>query len=142
MPTRRKTSRWQALSTERVHPKSARLDRLGVERVVALLQAEDRRVLEALRKARPAIVRAATAFRETYMAGGNCFLFGAGTSGRLAVLEAAELPPTFGTEPRRVVAVIAGGRSAVFRAREGAEDRADEGVRGAGKARPGDLIIG
>jgi N-acetylmuramic acid 6-phosphate etherase len=133
---------WQKLKTERVHPKSARLDRLGVERVVALLQSEDRRVLEALRRARPAIVRAAKAFRDTYLAGGNCLLFGAGTSGRLAVLEAAELPPTFGTDPRRVVAVIAGGRSAVFRAREGAEDRGDEGARGAAKARPGDLVIG
>jgi N-acetylmuramic acid 6-phosphate etherase len=142
MASRRKASRWQVLSTERVHPKSARLDRLGVERIVALLQAEDRRVLEALRKARPAVVRAAGIFRDTYLAGGNCFLFGAGTSGRLAVLEAAELPPTFGTDPRRIVAVIAGGRSAVFRAREGAEDRADEGVRGGAKARPGDLAIG
>lgn len=142
MAIRRKASRWQVLSTERVHPKSARLDRLGVERVVALLQTEDRRVLAALRKARPAIVRAATIFRDTYLAGGTCLLFGAGTSGRLAVLEAAELPPTFGTDPRRVVAVIAGGRSAVFRAREGAEDRADEGVRGGAEARPGDLVIG
>ena len=133
---------WQKLKTERVHPKSARLDRLGVARVVALLQAEDRRVLEALRRARPAIVGAAEIFRDTYLAGGNCLLFGAGTSGRLAVLEAAELPPTFGTDPRRVVAVIAGGRSAVFRAREGAEDRGDDGARGAAKARPGDLVIG
>lgn len=142
MPSRKKASRWRSLSTERVHPKSARLDRLGVERVVALLQAEDRRVLEALRRARPAIVRAAEIFRDTYLSGGNCLLFGAGTSGRLAVLEAAELPPTFGTDPRRVVAVIAGGRNAVFRAREGAEDRGDEGERGAAKARPGDLVIG
>jgi N-acetylmuramic acid 6-phosphate etherase len=60
----------------------------------------------------------------------------------LAVLEAAELPPTFGTNPRRVRAVIAGGRSAVFRAREGAEDRAGEGKRLAGVARPGDVVIG
>ena len=60
----------------------------------------------------------------------------------LAVLEAAELPPTFGTDPRRVVAMIAGGRSAVFRAREGAEDRADEGARGQpvpGQVAPGRL---
>ena len=133
---------WRRLKTERVHPKSERLDRMGVERVVALLQAEDRRVLEALRKARPAIVRAAGIFRDTYLAGRNCLLFGAGTSGRLAVLEAAELPPTFGTDPRRVVALIAGGRSAVFRAREGAEDRRDEGARGAAKTRAGDLAIG
>ena len=142
MPVRRKATEWSTLATEGVHPKSSRLDRLGVGRVVALLQSEDRRVLAALRGARPAIVRAAEAFRDTYLAGGNCLLFGAGTSGRLAVLEAAELPPTFGTDPGRVVAVIAGGRNAVFRAQEGAEDRNDEGARGGAKARPGDLAIG
>ncbi len=80
--------------------------------------------------------------RETYLSGGNVYLFGAGTSGRLAVLEAAELPPTFGTDPRRVRAIIAGGRSAVFRAKEGAEDRFGEGRQAAGRAKPGDLVIG
>jgi N-acetylmuramic acid 6-phosphate etherase len=133
---------WKRLSTEAVNPKSARLDRLGIERIVALMQVEDRRVLEALRKARPAIVRAARFFQETYLSGGICFLFGAGTSGRLAVLEAAELPPTFGTDPRRARAVIAGGRGAVFRAKEGAEDRVEEGARAATRARKGDLAIG
>ncbi len=133
---------WNKLSTERIHPKSARLDRLGIERIIAFMQAEDRRVLESLRQARPAIVRAAEVFRRTYLGGGKCFLFGAGTSGRLAVVEAAELPPTFGTDPRRVVAVIAGGRSAVFRAKEGAEDRFDEGARNAERVRPPDLVIG
>jgi N-acetylmuramic acid 6-phosphate etherase len=135
-------SAWKKLSTERVHPKSARLDRVGIEKIVVLMQAEDRRVLEALAKARPAIVRAAELFRATWLAGRTCFLFGAGTSGRLAVLEAAELPPTFGTSPRRIVAVIAGGRSAVFRAKEGAEDRLAGGAHAAGKARAGDLVIG
>jgi len=133
---------WKKLSTESVHPKSARLDRVGIEKIVAFMQAEDRRVLEALAKARPAIVRVAGLFRATWLSGRTCFLFGAGTSGRLAVLEAAELPPTFGTDPRRVVAVIAGGRSAVFQAKEGAEDRHADGARGAGKARTGDLVIG
>jgi N-acetylmuramic acid 6-phosphate etherase len=106
------------------------------------MQSEDREVLRALRQARPEIVRAAEIFRETYLSGGNCLLFGAGTSGRLAVLEAAELPPTFGTDPRRVRAAIAGGRGAVFRSREGAEDRFAEGLLAAEKARPGDLVIG
>jgi N-acetylmuramic acid 6-phosphate etherase len=142
MATGKKGSRWRRLATEGIHPKSARLDRLGIERTVSLLQSEDRKVLTALRQARPAIVQAANAFRDAYLAGRNCFLFGAGTSGRLVVLEAAELPPTFGTDPRRVVAVIAGGRSAVFRAREGAEDRADDGARRAARVRPGDLVIG
>jgi N-acetylmuramic acid 6-phosphate etherase len=133
---------WRRLRTESVNPRSARLDRLGPERVVALMQAEDRSVLRALRDARPAIARAARMLRDTYLAGGDALLFGAGTSGRLAVLEAAELPPTFGTEPRRVRASIAGGRGAVYRSREGAEDSRTEGWRGAGRARACDLVIG
>jgi N-acetylmuramic acid 6-phosphate etherase len=133
---------WRQLSTEAANPKSARLDRLGIERVVALMQSEDRRVLGALRKARPEIVRAAEAFRDVWVGGRSCWLFGAGTSGRLAVLESAELPPTFGTDPKRVQAVIAGGRGAVFRAKEGAEDRADKGSRAAAKSSKGDLAIG
>ena len=70
------------------------------------MQSEDRRVLAAARGARPAIVEAAEACAETFRTGGVCYLFGAGTSGRLAVIEAAELPPTFGTDPKRVKAVI------------------------------------
>ena len=135
-------SRWQRLATESTNPKSAKLDRLGIARVVALMQAEDRRVLAAARRARPAIVRAAEAFAKTFRSGGTCFLFGAGTSGRLAVIEAAELPPTFGTDPKRVRAVIAGGRGAVFRAREGAEDDSEDGARRAGPVRRGDCVIG
>ncbi len=128
--------------TEAAHPRSARLDRLGPARIVALMQEEDRRVLAALRKARPSIARAAEWFRATYVAGGDVHLFGAGTSGRLAVLEAAELPPTFGTDPRRVRAAVAGGRAAVFRAKEGAEDDARAGSRAGAGARRGDLAIG
>ncbi|MGH9400438.1 MAG: N-acetylmuramic acid 6-phosphate etherase [Thermoanaerobaculia bacterium] len=142
MASRRQAGPWRRLSTERTNPASRLLDRLGIARTVALMQREDRRVLAALTAARPAIVRAAELLRACYRSGGTCYLFGAGTSGRLAVLEAAELPPTFGTDPRRVRAVIAGGRGAVFRAREGAEDRASEGARGASPARPGDLAVG
>ena len=106
------------------------------------MQSEDRRVLAALVRARREIVRAAEALREVYLSGGNCLIFGAGTSGRLGVLEAAELPPTFGTSPSRVRAFMAGGRSAVFRAREGAEDARREGERRAARAGFGDLAIG
>jgi N-acetylmuramic acid 6-phosphate etherase len=106
------------------------------------MQSEDRRVLAALARARREIVRAAEALREVYLSGGNCLIFGAGTSGRLGVLEAAELPPTFGTSPSRVRAFMAGGRSAVFRAREGAEDARREGERRAARAGFGDLVIG
>jgi len=133
---------WRRLATERPHPRSARLDRLGIAGIVALMQAEDRRVLAAVSRARPAIVAAARLFAQAYRSGRTCWLFGAGTSGRLAVVEAAELPPTFGTDPRRVRAVIAGGDRSVFRAREGAEDRYHEGFRAAGAAIQGDFVIG
>ena len=139
---RKRARVWKRLATEAVNPRSAELDRVGIAKVVALMQSEDRRVLAALKVARPAIVQAAEAFRETFRRGGRCWLFGAGTSGRLAVLEAAELPPTFGTNPRRVQAVIAGGRGAVFRAREGAEDRYEDGFERANRTRAGDLAIG
>ncbi|MEO8432266.1 MAG: N-acetylmuramic acid 6-phosphate etherase [Acidobacteriota bacterium] len=133
---------WKRLATEGVHPRSRRLDRLGPAGVVALMQSEDRRVVSALQSARGPIVRAAKILRDAYASGARCVLFGAGTSGRLAVIEAAELPPTFGTDPSRVRAVIAGGPRAVFRAKEGAEDREDEGARGASRLRPGDVAIG
>ena len=135
-------SRWRKLATERAHPASSRLDRLGIAGTVALMQREDRRVLAALTAARPALAAAARAFRVCFLSGGTCWLYGAGTSGRLAVLEAAELPPTFGISPGRVRAVMAGGRAAVFRSREGAEDRRAEGSRLASAARAGDLVIG
>jgi len=133
---------WRNLVTEGTNPRSGRLDRLGPSRIVGLMQSEDRAVLAALRRARRSIARAAELLRETYLSGRDCHLFGAGTSGRLAVLEAAEIPPTFGTAPRRVRAVMAGGRAAVFRSREGAEDRLEEGARGANRVKRGDLVIG
>src|SRR4029450_8706682 len=95
---------------------SSRLDRLGVARLVARMQAEDRRALSAVAGARREIIRAAEGLRDTYSSGGTCLIFGAGTSGRLGVLEAAELPPTFGTLPKRVRAFMAGGGRAGFRA--------------------------
>src|SRR5215831_8817665 len=102
-------SRWRKLTTERAHPGSRRLDRLGIPGTISFMQREDRRVLAALAAARPALAAAARAFRECFVSGGTCWLFGAGTSGRLAVLEAAELPPTFGIAAGRVRAVMAGG---------------------------------
>src|SRR5262245_8606572 len=142
MAPRRTASAWRRLPTEAVHVGSARLDRLDVAQIVSRMQREERRVVSALAGAKGSIVRAAEALRETYLSGGDCLIFGAGTSGRLGVLEAAELPPTFGTEPRRVRAHMAGGRGAVFRAREGAEDDRAEGERQAERARSGDLVLG
>jgi N-acetylmuramic acid 6-phosphate etherase len=135
-------STWAGLPTEGRHPGSRDLDLLPTADVVALLIEEDRRGLAAALAHRDAIARAAEWLAEALAGGGSVLLTGAGTSGRLGVLEAAECPPTFGTAPERIRAAIAGGDAAVFAAREGAEDREDEGRAAAGELGRGDLLIG
>ena len=135
-------SRWARLLTESRNPRSRTLDALPTERVVALLLDEDRRALVAAARERRPIARAARLAAEVLEAGGDVVLIGAGTSGRLAVLEAAECPPTFGTDPRRVRAVMAGGNESVFFSREGAEDRDDIGRDEGGRLGPKDLLVG
>jgi N-acetylmuramic acid 6-phosphate etherase len=125
MPRR---SAWEDLPTEAIHPESSNLHRRGARSVLALLSREDLRVAGAVRTEAARIERAAVAVAHALARGGRVFLVGAGTSGRLGVLEAAECPPTFGTEPDSIVALIAGGPRAVFRSVEGAEDREDEGT--------------
>jgi N-acetylmuramic acid 6-phosphate etherase len=133
---------WRDLPTERRHPETLDLDVQPVERVVERVLVEDRAALSATLAQSDRIARAAEWMAETLSSGGDVVMVGAGTSGRLAVLEAAECPPTFGTEPERVRAVIAGGEDAVFRAREGAEDREDEGRRAGAALTARDLCIG
>jgi N-acetylmuramic acid 6-phosphate etherase len=133
---------WGSLPTEARHPASGDLDRSSLEDVVSLLLEEDRRGLEAALREREAVAQAAAWVAETLTGGGTVVLAGAGASGRLGVLEAAECPPTFGTEPERIRAVIAGGPEAVFSAREGAEDVAEDGRRAARDLAAGDLLIG
>jgi N-acetylmuramic acid 6-phosphate etherase len=96
---------------------------------VTRLHESDRTVFDALGAALPAIARAADAIAERLETGGRWFYAGAGTSGRLGALDAAELPPTFGTDPSLVVALLAGGRAAMFEAVEGAEDDSAAGAR-------------
>jgi N-acetylmuramic acid 6-phosphate etherase len=133
---------WAALLTESRNPRSERLDALPTARVVALLLDEDRRALGAAAGQGAAIARAAVLVAEAMRRGGRVVFIGAGTSGRLGVLEAAECPPTFGTDPDRIRAVMAGGEDAVFRAVEGAEDRAEDGGGEAARLRQGDVLIG
>jgi N-acetylmuramic acid 6-phosphate etherase len=112
--------------------------------LVTRLHEADRAVFDALGAALPAIARAADAIAERLAAGGRWFYTGAGSSGRLGALDAAELPPTFGTDPSLVVALVAGGRAAVFEAVEGAEDDASAGARdlaAAGVTRK-DVVVG
>jgi N-acetylmuramic acid 6-phosphate etherase len=114
------------LSTERPNPKSLNLDRLSAIEICSLTNEEDQTVALAVRKAIPQIAQAAETAARVLMQGGRLFYIGAGTSGRLGVLDAAECPPTFGTDPNQVIGVIAGGRDTLVRSAEGVEDRAEE----------------
>ncbi len=103
----------------------------------------DRRAVQAVGRAAPAIGRAIEVIAAALSRGGRLFFVGAGTSGRLGVIEAAECPPTFDTPPRLVRALIAGGRGAMFRSVEGAEDDGRDGARQIARpARPGDVVVG
>lgn len=133
---------WGDLPTESRHPASRELDTLQPEAVVRLLLEEDRRGIETTMSRATELAQAAEWLAETLTAGGRILLAGAGTSGRLAVLEAAECPPTFGTAPEQIEAVIAGGPEAVFAAHEGAEDREEDGRAAAEGLRRGDLLVG
>ena len=135
--------RYARLATESTNPRSRDLDRLTPRQIAALMNREDRRAVLAVGRVKGEIAAAVKMIVAAIRAGGRLFFVGAGTSGRLGVLEAAECPPTFGTPPRLVQAIIAGGRRAVFRSREGAED--DHGAaRSAVRARVrrGDIVVG
>ncbi len=135
--------RYDRLSTERPNPRSRALDRLSPAAIARLMNRADRQAVNAVGRAAPAIGRAVTAIVERLGRGGRLFFVGAGTSGRLGVIEAAECPPTFNTRPGQVQAVIAGGRRAVFRSVEGAEDDARAGARVIrARARRGDAVVG
>jgi N-acetylmuramic acid 6-phosphate etherase len=133
---------WAHLLTEGRNPRSRSLDTLGTRAVVELLLDEDGRALAEAGRHAAAVARAAALVARALAVGRDVVFAGAGTSGRLGVLEAAECPPTFGTDPRRVRAAMAGGLTAVFRAVEGAEDRFDDGVRAARGLRRGDVLVG
>jgi len=115
--------------TEHRNPASRNLDRLSTEQILQLMSREDRTVAVAVQREMPAIVRAADAIVAALRSGGRLFYVGAGSSGRMAVLDAAEIAPTFGTSPELVQALIAGGRQAVTSAVEGAEDAVRNGKR-------------
>jgi N-acetylmuramic acid 6-phosphate etherase len=116
------------LLTERRHPGSIDLDRMSTRQILELMHAEDRAAAEAVGAALDQVERAAALVLGRLRDGGRLLYVGAGTSGRLGVLDAAECPPTFGTPPGQVVGILAGGPEALVRAREGAEDDAAAGA--------------
>src|SRR5689334_5684509 len=123
--------------TEAANPSTADLDALDTRALLARINAEDRRAAVAVELALDRLSAAVDAIASRLRAGGRLHYFGAGTSGRLGVLDAAELPPTFSTDPSLVVAHIAGGDAAMTHAVEGAEDDAE-----AGRAEVADARIG
>jgi N-acetylmuramic acid 6-phosphate etherase len=137
-------SKWEYLPTEAINPDTLAIDKMPTLDVVDLLVAEDRKVIAAVQKERVRIAHGVEIITGALRKGGRLFLVGAGTSGRLGVLEAAEMPPTFGTAPTLVQGIMAGGQEAVFRAREGVEDNFEEGTRTMARLRISkkDVVIG
>ena len=134
----------KSAKTERRNPRSRGLDRKSTLQILRVLNGEDARVAEAVRRELPKIARAVDAIVRALRSGGRVIYVGAGTSGRQAVLDAAECPPTFGTPQKMVRAIIAGGERAVRFASEDAEDSDEDGageLRRAGVSKR-DVIVG
>jgi N-acetylmuramic acid 6-phosphate etherase len=134
----------RAAKTERRNPKSRGLDRKSTLGILRVLNREDARVAPAVRRELPKIARAVDAIVKALRRGGRLFYVGAGTSGRIALLDAAECPPTFGTPPKMVQAIIAGGARALRHSAEGAEDSAAHGARDLARAGVSrrDVVVG
>lgn len=130
--------------TERRNPRTAAIDLATPLEIVDLINAEDRTVAEIVATQREPIARAMSIAEEAFRAGGRLIYVGAGTSGRLGVLDASEIPPTFGAPPELVQGVIAGGLPALTRSQEGAEDVESDGAAAMDERAvgPSDFVIG
>jgi N-acetylmuramic acid 6-phosphate etherase len=137
-------SKWQSLPTEAINPASLGIDKLNAADIVELMLNEDRRMLDAVRREHERIAVGMEMIASALRKGGRVIFVGAGTSGRLGILESAEMPPTFSTDPELVQAVMAGGRDAIFAAKEGVEDNYEEGARSITRLRPTkkDIVVG
>jgi N-acetylmuramic acid 6-phosphate etherase len=137
-------SKWQSLPTEQINPATLAIDKLDPADIVEGMLSEDRKMVAAVQREKERIAVGVEIITQALRKGGRIIFVGAGTSGRLGVLESAEMPPTFGTNPELVQAIMAGGQSAVLRAREGVEDNYEEGARSINRLRPRkrDVVIG
>src|SRR5471030_1297739 len=137
-------SKWQSLPTEQINPATLAIDKLSPADIVEGMLNEDRKMLLAVQREKDRIAVGVEIITQALRKHGRLIFVGAGTSGRLGVLEAAEMPPTFGISRTVVHAIMAGGKDAVHRAKEGVEDDEREGGRALGKLKPSkkDLVIG
>ena len=137
-------SKFQSLPTEAINPSSLGIDKLDPGDIVDLMMNEDRKMLAAVQRERERIAVGIEMLTTSLRKGGRIVFVGAGTSGRLGVLESAEMPPTFSTNPTLVQAIMAGGRDATFAAKEGVEDNYEEGARAINRLRPTkkDVVVG
>jgi N-acetylmuramic acid 6-phosphate etherase len=137
-------SKWESLPTEAINPASLGIDKSATADIVEMILSEDRKVIAAVQKEKERIAHGIEIVAHALKKGGRIIFIGAGTSGRLGVVEASEMPPTFGTPPNAVQAIMAGGQEAVFRAKEGVEDNYEEGARSISRLRltQRDVVIG
>jgi len=134
--------KYSNLPTEKINQYTFDIDRIPLRKVLEKLNDEDHKIPPAVRKEIEHIEKAARIVSEAFLNGKTTYFIGAGTSGRLGILEAVELVPTYGVDPKQFVAIIAGGKDAVFRAKEGAEDKYDDGFKIIKKkAKNGDVLI-
>jgi N-acetylmuramic acid 6-phosphate etherase len=141
MPVR---SKWQSLPTEAINPSTLAIDKQSAVDIVEGMLNEDRKMLAAVHREKDRIAVGVDIITQALRKGGRVIFVGAGTSGRLGIVESAEMPPTFGTTPELVQAIMAGGKNAVLRAKEGVEDNYEEGARSVNRLRPArkDVVIG
>ena len=138
-----KTVNLNAIATETRNPNTLDLDRLSPRQIARKINNEDLVAARAVQKANKEIGQVMLMAAEAYASKHKIIFMGAGTSGRLGILEAVECVPTFGTKPSEIIGIIAGGKKAIFRAQEGAEDSATLGANDVIKnAKKGDLVIG
>lgn len=141
MIKRRKTGH---LITEKINPKTGHIDECSTLRIIELISEEDKRVADAVAEQKENIAKAVDIIVDRLSGGGRLFFIGAGTSGRLGMMEAAECPPTFGTKPGLIRGIIAGGKKALWHSTEGTEDSQTESRRALNKLglNNKDIVIG
>jgi N-acetylmuramic acid 6-phosphate etherase len=137
-------SKWQSLPTEAINPDTLALDKLSPADIVEHMLHEDRKVVAAVQREKDRIAVGIEILTNALRHKGRIVFVGAGTSGRLGVLESSEMPPTFGTKPDLVHAIMAGGKDAMLTPREGVDDNYEEGARSVNRLRPSsrDVVIG